>query len=133
MAAQQQLTLDWWTAAYANVDCYVSPFVIQEISQGDEVRVERRLHVVKDIPVLAVNDAIKHLAEQYVATIDLPDRAMLDAFHLATAAWYKMDYVLSWNCKHIVSGRVHKRLQALNQTLEIHTPILCTPQALMEV
>jgi len=58
---------------------------------------------------------------------------LIDAFHLAVAAWHKMDYVLSWNCKHIASGRVQKMLQDTNARLGVYTPIVCTPEELMEV
>jgi hypothetical protein len=44
-----------------------------------------------------------------------------------------MDYVLSWNCKHIASGRVQKTLQEINAHLGVHTSIVCTPEELMEV
>jgi len=133
IAAQQQITSDWWTTVRSEVDCYISPFVIQEISRGDKEMAKSRLEATSDMAVLAVNEDIKQLATKYMAAIGLPDRAALDAFHLATAAWYKVDYVLSWNCKHIASARVQKLLQALNGALDVHTPILCTPQELMEV
>ena len=133
IAAQQQITSDWWTTVRSKVDCYVSPFVIQEVSRGDKEVVKSRLEAINDMSVLAVNEDIQQLATKYMAAIGLPDRAALDTFHLATAAWYKVDYVLSWNCKHIASARVQKLLQAFNQDLDVHTPILCTPQELMEV
>ena len=85
------------------------------------------------MPVLALNENVKNLAENYAAAINLPERVTLDAFHLAIAAWYRVDYVLSWNCKHIASGRVQKLLQSVNSALAVHTPILCTPEELMEV
>ena len=133
VAAHQQITADWWENVRSQVECYISPFVIQEVSRGDEEMVKRRLEATQGMSVLALNGDIQKLAEEYVAAIKLPERAKLDAFHLAVAAWYRVDYVLSWNCKHIASGRVQKLLQSVNDTLNIHTPILCTPEELMEV
>jgi len=49
------------------------------------------------------------------------------------AVWHEMDYVLSWNCKHIVSGIVKKMLEEINDKLNLKTPVLCTPEELMEV
>ena len=69
----------------------------------------------------------------YTSRRNIPEKSKLDAFHLAIAAWHKMDYVLSWNCKHIASGRVQKMLQDTNSGLGVHTPIVCTPEELMEV
>jgi len=50
--------------------------------------------------------------------LEIPEKARLDAAHLATAVWHEMDYLLSWNCRHIVSGRVKKLLEEINATLE---------------
>jgi hypothetical protein len=80
-----------------------------------------------------VNEAIEELARRYFAAINIPEKARIDAFHLAMAAWHKMDYLLSWNCKHIASGRVQKILQELNAHLRVHTLVLCMPEELMEV
>ncbi len=92
-----------------------------------------RLAAVADFPVLKLNREIYQLAQQYFAAVNIPEKSKIDAFHLAVAAWYGMDYVLSWNCKHIVSGRVQKILQDLNAKTGMHTPIMCTPEELMEV
>ena len=82
---------------------------------------------------MADNEQIEDLARQYFVALQIPEKSKLDAFHLAVAAWHKMDYVLSWNCKHIASGRVQKMLQKVNERLGVHTPIVCAPAALMEV
>ena len=52
---------------------------------------------------MEVNDEVQSLAEKYFEAIDLPDKARIDAFHLAIAVWHRTDYLLSWNCKHIAS------------------------------
>lgn len=80
-----------------------------------------------------VNEEVEALAREYFAALNIPEKAKIDAFHLAVAAWHRMDYVLSWNCKHIASGRVQKMLQDTNARLGIYTPIVCTPEELMEV
>lgn len=83
--------------------------------------------------ILEVNEDVQRLAERYFSAIDLPDRARIDAFHLAMAVWHGTDYLLSWNCKHIASARVRKTLAEINETLGIQTPVICTPEELMEV
>ncbi len=93
----------------------------------------KRLDEITDFAVLEVNEQIEDLAQKYFAALQIPEKLKIDAFHLAVAAWHKMDYVLSWNCKHIASGRVQKMLQEINTQLGVHTPIVCTPEELMEV
>ncbi len=132
-AAHQQITTEWWTDVRPQVDCYVSPFLIDEASRGDATYAQKRLDEVVDFTVLEVNEEIEDLAQQYFAALQIPEKAKIDAFHLAVAAWHKMDYLLSWNCKHIASGRVQKMMQEINSRLGVHTPIACTREELMEV
>ena len=133
VAAHQQLTTEWWDLIRPEVECFVSPFVIQEISAGDEEAANKRVELIKDIPVLELNQEIQKLAQQYFDSLDIPEKARLDASHLAVGVWHEIDYLLSWNCKHIVSGRVKKVLEKINSQLDIKTPVLCTPEELMEV
>ncbi len=88
------------------VDCFVSPFVIDEAARGDSTFAQKRLDEINDLMILEVHEQIEDLARHYFAALQIPEKAKIDAFHLAVAAWHKMDYVLSWNCKHIASGRV---------------------------
>jgi hypothetical protein len=133
IAAHQQSTIDWWHTVRPTVECYISPLVINEITHGDEQLAKRRLEAVEGFALLGVNEEIEKLAEQYYAAIELPDRAKADGFHLATASWYRVEYMLSWNLKHIASGRVRKIIREVNDQLGIYTPVICTPEELMEV
>ena len=125
--------MDWWDEVRPKVIGFISPFVIQEISYGDSEAAQKRIEAIKDFQVLEINDDIQKLAAQYFVALEISEKARLDAAHLAVAAWHEMDYLLSWNCRHIVSGRVKKSLEAINATLNLKTPVLCTPEELMEV
>lgn len=132
VASHQQITVEWWEQVLLKVSCFVSDFVTQEAERGDAVYAQKRLEAIKDFPVLELNDEIKALAQKYFATLQIPERARIDAFHLATAAWHRMDYLLSWNCTHIASGRVRKTVREINDGLGVPTPTVCTPEELME-
>jgi len=43
-----------------------------------------------------------------------------------------MEYLLSWNCTHIVSGRVKRWIEEINASNGVRTPVICTPEELME-
>jgi hypothetical protein len=133
VAAHQQLTVEWWENTRPRVECFISPFVIQEASRGDKDAAQRRIDAISDIPVLELNDEIRELAARYFVAINIPEKAKVDAFHLSVAVWHGMDYLLSWNCTHIASGRVRKTLQEVNEAIGIRTPVICTPEELMEV
>ena len=133
MAAHQQLTHEWWGKVRQEVECFISEPVIQEAGRGDQEAAQRRLAATAEIPILIVNEEIKELALKYQAAAKIPEKAKLDAFHLALPAWYKVDYLLTWNCKHIANGNVRKIIESINRQFSIHTPIICTPEELMEV
>ena len=62
IAAHQQTTSEWWAKVRPNVECYVSPFVIDEASRGDDEYARKRLEAITDFSVLAVNEEIENLA-----------------------------------------------------------------------
>ncbi len=133
VAAHQQITNEWWDTIKQQVECYISPFVIQEISAGDQEVAKRSLDLIEDLSILEVNKEIQNLAQKYFAALDIPEKSRLDAFHLALSVWHEIDYLLSLNCKHIVSGRIKKMLDNVNVELDLKIPVLCTPEELMEV
>jgi hypothetical protein len=114
IAAHQQTTSEWWTKVRPDVDCYVSPFVIDEASRGDDEYARKRLDAIAEFLVLEVNPEIESLAQQYFSALNIPDKAKIDAFHLAIAAWHRMDYVLSWNDSIIDEVR-RSRLEIENE------------------
>jgi len=51
---------------------------------------------------------------------------------MAAASWYGLEYLASWNCKHIAAGWVRRLVKEVNERLGIVTPEICTPLELME-
>lgn len=133
VAAHQQITQEWWDNILPETGCFISPFVLDEISRGDPEAAKKRLNVVSTFSVLEVNEEIQLLADQYFEILEISEKARIDTFHLATASWHEMDYLLSWNCKHIASGRVKRIVAQINSELSIRTPVICTPEELMEL
>jgi len=43
IAAHQQITTEWWTDVRSQVECFVSPFLIDEASRGDAIYAQKRL------------------------------------------------------------------------------------------
>ncbi len=133
VAGHQEITREWWETVLPRVRGCISPFIVQEISGGDAAMAQKRVALVSGMPLLEVDDQVEKLGEHYFSAIQIPERARFDALHLAVAAYHAVDYVLSWNCRHIASARVQKRLREINEQLKIPTPVLCTPEGLMEV
>jgi hypothetical protein len=132
MAAHQQITHEWWRQARARFDVYISQAVLDEISAGDPEAASQRLALVRELPILALTEEVDALATEYHGKLGLPEGAQLDAVHLACAVLYELDYLLTWNCKHLANGVVIQRLQAVNRILGRPTPIIVTPEELLD-
>jgi len=133
VAAHQQVTEEWWENTLSLLDPFVSPIVIEEVSRGDEASAKLRLEKIVRFPVLEITNEVRDLAELYFKRIPIPDKARGDAFHLAVATYHGMDFLVSWNFTHILSARVRAVIQDINTIRGISTPIICTPEELMEV
>lgn len=133
VAGHQQITREWWEDTLPKVDAFVSPFVLEEASRGDSDQAEKRVSMLAPFPSLNASAVVDRLAKLYFEGMGLPEKAKLDAFHLATAVAYEMDYLLSWNCKHLASGRTQRILQRMNSGIGLPVPVLCTPEELMEI
>ena len=104
VAAHQQLTRDWWELALPKFDAFISQFVINEISEGDAEASLARIKVSSSFSILKMRSEIATLADRYFNAIHIPEKSRTDAYHLAIATWHGMDYMVSWNCKHIASA-----------------------------
>jgi len=132
VAAHQAITADWWKNDLPKFRPVISPVVIDEISAGDPQAAKRRLLEVETMELLEVNDEVSDLAARYFQAIAIPESARADALHLALATWHGTDYLVTWNCRHIASGRVKKIVAEINDSQGIGTPVICTPEELLD-
>ena len=133
VAAHQQITRDWWDhVLFDKYEPCISLAVVDEAGRGDSVAAQLRLSALAGIKQLALTDEVKALAVVYCGVLDLPVSAELDAVHLAVSVIHGVDYLASWNCRHIANGHVIKSVQLENLKRGLVTPVICTPEELVE-
>ncbi len=132
MAANQECTRSWWDDQRHNFELFVSEVVIDEASAGDPAASLRRIEAVKDIPVLLVDDSARRLAKELVSRTPLPETARADSWHIATATVNGMDYLLTWNCRHIANATLRNTMATICEEAGYRMPIICTPLELIE-
>ena len=130
--AHQRVTREWWRNRREEFDVFISPLVLQEARMGDRGLARRRARVLHGIPVLAVTPDAVALARLLVRRGPIPERAEVDALHIAAAAVHGTDYLLTWNCKHIANALMRGRIEALCRSAGFEPPIMCTPEELTE-
>jgi len=131
VAAHQQTTHDWWDTRRSDFASYVSQVVIDEASAGDPVEIQKRLDIIRGFPVLEVTESAESLAQAIVSAGVIPPRAVRDAAHIAVAAVHRIDYLLTWNCRHLANAQIIRRIQEVCDHLSERMPLICTPEELM--
>ena len=130
-AAHQQITQAWWQNRRNDFELFVSAFVINEAAAGAADAAEKRLAALANIPLLDVNLDVEKLAQKLIADKALPGKAVTDALHIAVAAVHGMNYVLSWNCKHIANAEMQSAIEKVCAEQGYKCPNICTPEELL--
>ncbi|CCI04807.1 MAG: type II toxin-antitoxin system VapC family toxin [Microcystis sp. LE19-84.1B] len=131
IAANIEITREWWEFRRNDFILYTSEAVLEEVAKGDTAIASPRLDILRDFPLLALNDAAQDLAKQFLTRSNLPPKAKVDAIHIAAATVHGMDYLLTWNCKHIANAQIQGKLAEITLGCGYVLPILCTPNELM--
>jgi len=106
--------------------------VIQEACSGDENAVARRMQALEKILLLAMSEDAVRLAEKLVAWGAVPPKVAEDALHIAVTTVNGMDYLLTWNFKHIANAIMRSKIEAICRDEGYEPPVICSPQELME-
>ncbi len=129
--ARQQMTREWWDTRRARFDLFVSPLVEQEVKRGDPDAARRRSEALGDLQTLEIVEEAYELAAALIAESALPATAQDDAAHIALAAVHGMDYLLTWNCRHIDNAETKPVIRSVCVRHGYACPEICTPEELM--
>lgn len=131
VAAHQKTTQDWLADRRGMFNCYVSQVVIDEVSAGDPTEAQKRLTVIDALAALELTSGAESLTLAIMASGTLPESAGRDAAHVAVAAYHEIDYLLTWNCKHLANAQIMRKIELVCQAAGYRMPIMCTPEELM--
>ena len=131
LAADQEATEQWWQTQRHEYELYVSETVHFEVARGEAAMAEARLKTLAGIIVLKTNSEVDALVEELKRDGIIPDAAAADALHIALAAVNGMDFLLTWNCKHINNPNQIRRIERACRTRELVCPVICTPGELL--
>ena len=132
MAGQQDQTHEWWNEHRLNYELFCSRLVLEGAKRGDPEAAKRCLEILNGIPLLKQSEETDSLAEKLKIGISLPPKAEYDAFHIAIAAVHGIDYLLTWNCRHIANVKLRPKIEAICRDAGFEPPLICTPSELME-
>lgn len=131
VAAHQQLTHDWWQRKRHDFSLYASQLVVLEAGRGDPGAAEKRLNVLRDIELLETSQAAEKLAKEFLSRNILPKKAADDALHIGIASVNGMNYLLTWNFKHIAKAETRDAVEFICRQNGYQPPTICTPEELL--
>ena len=132
LAADQETTEEWWKTKRHEYELFVSEAVLDEAGDGDPDFAARRLALLAGLPRLSTTNDADALVARLLTSGIILGKAATDAVHLALAAAHGMDFLLTWNCKHIHNVKLERRIEAACRAFGFTCPIICTPAELME-
>lgn len=131
VAAHQKVTWEWWTTRRPRFDLYVSQAVVREAMAGHRDAARQRMGYLEGMPVLGITPPAESPALALVRSRLLPERAAGDALHLALASVHGMDYLLTWNCRHLANAQLIRPVVRFMRGKGLAAPLVCTPEELM--
>jgi hypothetical protein len=132
VAAHQQITDEWWRTKRQFFELFASQLVLREAQAGNEDMAQRRLSALEEVELLEVTEEALALAEDLLSKGPLPQKAEEDAVHIAVAVVNGMDYLITWNCKHIANARMRDKIEQVCRANGYKPVIICTPEELLE-
>ena len=132
-AAWQKVTIDWWDTQRDRFDLFASDIVIEEAGKGDEIAAARRLEALAAIPLLTITDEVLVFSEALIQAGAVAKKAIGDSLHIALSAVHGLDYLLTWNYRHIDNAETKPIIRSICLTNRYGYPEICTPQELMGV
>lgn len=132
MLARKTWTRQWWESAIEKYELVTSPAVIQELEQGDFPGRSNCLALVRELPLLAIEEPVIDIVEAYISRHVMPKDPAGDALHLALASYHRCDFLLTWNCRHLANANKFGHIRRVNTLLGLFVPTLATPLELQE-
>jgi predicted nucleic acid-binding protein len=118
-------------------ETFISIYVLEEINNTtDLIKKELLSEVIKSHPVQiidAVNDEdlIDMLSDEYIKNRVVPENKLFDALHVAVCTVFEIDFLVSWNFKHLANINRERKFITVNQSLNYNYPLrIVTPENL---
>jgi predicted nucleic acid-binding protein len=132
VAGRQALTREWWENRRMAFDLVVSELVFNECAAGDQEAAKRRFDYIADMDSLHVSNDAVTIAEALVVEGPIPNEFGEDALHIALCAVNGIDFLVTWNCRHLANAFHRHRIEEVVESQGYRCPVICTPEELLE-
>jgi len=105
--------------------------VLDEAARGDPEAAAQRLAAIDGFAVLAATESATALVDALISEGALPAVAIDDAAHVAIATVHGINYLVTWNCRHIDNAETKPLIRSVCAVHGFTCPEICTPEELM--
>jgi predicted nucleic acid-binding protein len=127
----REATRLWWSTRRDAYELVTSTYVLDELALAPAAKSGPGRRLLADVRVLPEHPDTARTIAAYVRQHVMPADAAGDAAHLAAASLHGIDFLVTWNCRHLANANKFRHIRAVNERLGLHVPILTTPLALM--
>ena len=128
IAARQQVSRVWWSDARTHFRLFVSQLVVDECLAGASDAAQERIGELAGIPRLQITEPARKLANALMDRKAIPESEPRDALHIGIAAVHGVQYLVTWNFKHIANATLRDRINNVCCDAGHEPPIICTPE-----
>jgi len=131
IAGHQASTKDFWGKLNIEIEPIISALVIKEASQGDKEKAESRIKAIEGFTVIDISIQAEDLADLLLEKNGIPKEFPEDALHVAIAAVEKIDFIATWNFKHINNPFTKNKIKQIIEDAGFSCPVLASPEELL--
>jgi hypothetical protein len=124
------LTRQWWTMQSQLYELRTTEAVLNELRAGNYPRQQEAVELAESLESIEITDEALSVAELYVRHLLMPEPTTGDALHLAIASLSEVDFLLTWNIRHLANPNRLEHLEVINRRLGLLTPLIVTPETL---
>ena len=133
VAGRQLVTREWWKGASARYELCISELVLEECRAGDPAASQERLLFLETLSLLAGSGRAALLTQELINRRAIPETEPRDASHISIAATNGIQYLVTWNFRHIANVVNRNRIEEVCRDMGFEPPKICTPDELLGV
>lgn len=128
---RQVITQRWWDHERGKYALVISEAVEAECERGDPEMVKKRRKLLEEASLFLVHERILEVARFLIVPGALPEKAGVDALHIAAAAVEGCEFLLTWNFRHIANVRIRREVERILANHGYNKTTICTPEELV--
>ena len=132
IAAYQEITREWWRDAPDEFQLVASELVIAEAGAGDPDAASARLQALESVALVSATAEAETLARKLIDAGAVPHHAAADAAHIAVAVANGVNYLVTWNFRHIANAAMRTGIERVCRQAGYEPPVICPPNELLE-